>query len=106
MQFRPFRTSAIIIAGFLIGAMWLTFHYDVTDVINDSYSRGWVDASIIMVVFTGLVTAITKLTDDGGKSDALAITEMHLDGERKDRTIEELLEENDRLKAERQKNSS
>ena len=62
-----------------MGAMWLTFHYDVTGVIGNDYARGWVDASIIMVVFTGLVTAVTKLCDDPGESDAVKMAKAFLE---------------------------
>ena len=79
MTFRPFRTSAFFIGAFLLIALWMTFHYDVTGVIADPYSRGWVDASIVMVVLTGLVTSLTKLCDDGGESDVVKIVSKFLD---------------------------
>ena len=84
VELRPFRTSAITIGILLVTAMWLTFHYDITGNIPDAYSRGWVDASIIMVVFAGLVTSITKLTDDGGESDVIKAIKMFLDSSDKD----------------------
>ena len=79
IEFRPFRTSAIFLSLILMGTLWLIMAYDITGGIEDDYSRGWIDASIIMVVLTGLVTSITKLTDDGGESDAIKMAKMFID---------------------------
>lgn len=84
VEFRPFRTSAVAISLVLLTALWLTFHYDVTGAIPDGYTRGFVDGSIVMVVFTGLVTSVTNLTNDGGESEAVAVTRMFLESKNND----------------------
>ena len=73
LEMRPFRTSGLLLALILIGALWLTFHYDVSGIVEDPYARGFVDGSIVMAVLTGLVTAINRVFDDGGESDAVKI---------------------------------
>lgn len=73
LEFRPFRTSAVILALVMVGALWMVLHFDVTGAVSDDYSRGFIDGSIVMVIFTGLVTSITKLCDDGGESDTVKV---------------------------------
>ena len=79
IEVRPFRVSGLLLAGLLVGALWMVLHFDVVGVIDDPYARGFVNGSIIMAVLTGLVTAVNRVFDDGGESDAVKVVRDFVD---------------------------
>ena len=85
IEFRPFRTSALAMAAMLLVLVWLGLDHDFNltalgvDETASVVINLVLDVSVFMVAVTGLVTSLTKLSDDGGKSDALSIAKMAFD---------------------------
>lgn len=75
LEFRPFRTSMVAVSGGLILALWLVLQ----TVGVEGYPGGLIDGTVIGVVFTALATAIVKLADDGGESDAVKIVDRFIE---------------------------
>ena len=70
MEARPFRTTAVVVSVILLLALWLCFHYQLL-AIEGGWAEGFVTGAVVMAVLTGLVTALTKLCDDGGESETI-----------------------------------
>ena len=79
VEVRPFRTSAVMMGMMLLGALWMALSYDLSiftgadAIAHNAVVNAVVDVSTFMVVITGLVTSMTKLCDDSGDSEALAV---------------------------------
>ena len=84
VELRPFRTSAIAFGLMLIGLVWLGLNHDfkllgaVTKE-TEQIINAVIDVSVFMVAVTGLVTALTKLSDDPGDSEAIKIARLILE---------------------------
>ena len=81
MAFRPFRTSAIALSLILLGMMWLVLEYDLklAGAIGETANavvNTLMDVSVVMVAFTGIVTSINKLSDDGGETDVIKLAKI------------------------------
>ena len=85
LKFRPIRSNAVIMGGFLLGALGMALAHDFSIATLSAQANEVinlvVDASVVMVVFTGYVTALTKLCDDGGESDAVKVVREFLNHE-------------------------
>ena len=76
MEMRPFRTTAVVFAIALMSALYMALNHDLSlaGIVSEEANKivnFVVDVSVVMVVLTGLVTALTKLSDDGGESDTI-----------------------------------
>lgn len=78
-SFRDFRTSAVVIGVLL----YMALKHVLGITIVDGYPGGLVDGTLIGIVFTAYATALMKLSDDGGESDAVKIVKMFLEKENK-----------------------
>ena len=78
----PFRTTAVVFGLLLLGSLWLVI--GLVDVpALEGYPKGIVDGTLIGIVLTSFATAITKLTDDAGESDAVKMTKLFLEAQAK-----------------------
>lgn len=75
LEMRPFRTSAVAFGLGLLLALWMV----LSIIPAEGYEGGLIDGTLIGVVFTAFATAITKLSDDGGESETVAIVRMFLE---------------------------
>ena len=111
LEFRPIRLSALLLAVVMLGIVWLAFYYDVSGVVAggetgsaNPYTRGFIDAALLMVVVTTIGNALLRIVDDGGDSDAVKIANRHFDyieGVKIEQALAEHEEAIDRDKADR-----
>ena len=70
MQFRDFRTSAIMMMFGVLAALFIIMYF------GGSHMSSEVLSFVAGTVLGSLGTAIVKLSDDGGESDAVKVTRM------------------------------
>lgn len=71
MEFRPFRTSAIVLGLMLLAAMTIVLWFNHQMLGLEGYTQGFVDGTVIAITLTAYATGLTKLCDDGGESDVI-----------------------------------
>ena len=83
LTFRPFRTSAIAMAAFLFGALWLVLGHDLKLSMLGDEANGVVNlvfdtaAFILAIGYYG--QSLLRLSDDGGESDAVKLSRDHIE---------------------------
>ena len=71
MEFRPFRTSAIVLGLMLLAAMTIVLWFNHQMLGLEGYTQGFVDGTVIAITLTAYATGLTKLCDDGGESHVI-----------------------------------
>lgn len=83
MTFRPFRTSAIALGVLLLGALAMVIYGPGT-------GSEMLDGTILGIIFTGFITSVMKLSDDGGETDVIKAVKMFIGYLKHRDTVEEI----------------